>query len=356
MMRSAAPRCALDPLPAHGGRDEARRCKLRCPHEPMREYFVYLPQQPLGNIWGCTATSVGFARVAPHAKYPPARHPADHHFEWSHGRILQCYQIIFIAEGSGVFESEHTREPQPVESGTVLLLFPGVWHRYTPDIATGWAEHWIECQGPIFDEAVRTGIVQPSQPILHTGLEPDLLRCFERCHALASRGALANQHLLSTMGAHLLSVIGFLQSGPRFDRRIDELIERAHALIALRCQERLSLPAIAAELGVSYSHLRQTFTERIGLSPKQYYCRVRLQKAQELLANTTRSVQEIADILGFHSAFQLSKHFKQHVGEAPQHWRLRRARRVSPQVGSQPIERSRPSKKLRRKLQRARTS
>ena len=28
------------------------------------------------------------------------------------------------------------------------------------------------------------------------------------------------------------------------------------------------LPAIAAELGVSYSHLRQTFTERIGLSPE----------------------------------------------------------------------------------------
>jgi transcriptional regulator GlxA family with amidase domain len=154
------------------------------------------------------------------------------------------------------------------------------------------------------------------------------------------------------MGVHLLSVIGFLQSGPRFDRRIDELIERAHALIALRCQERLSLPAIAAELGVSYSHLRQTFTKRIGLSPKQYYCRVRLQKAQELLANTTRSVQEIADILGFHSAFQLSKHFKQHVGEAPQHWRSKRERRTSPQVRSQPVERSWRSKKLRRNRRR----
>jgi transcriptional regulator GlxA family with amidase domain len=152
------------------------------------------------------------------------------------------------------------------------------------------------------------------------------------------------------MGVHLLAVIGFLQSGPRFDRRIDELIERAHALIALRCQERLSLPAIAAELGVSYSHLRQTFTERIGLSPKQYYCRVRLQKAQELLANTTRSVQEIADILGFHSAFQLSKHFKQHVGEAPQHWRLKRGRHTFPQ--SRSVERSRQSRKLQKNRKR----
>jgi AraC-like DNA-binding protein len=272
-------------------------------------------------------------------KYPPARHPADHHFEWSHGRILQCYQIIFISEGSGIFECEHTHEPQPVESGTVLILFPGVWHRYAPDSASGWTEHWIECQGPVFDEAVQTGIVQPTRPILRTGLEPDLLRCFERCHALAARGALANQHLLSTMGAHLLSVIGYFQGSPRFDRRIDELIERAHALIALRCQERLSMAAIAGELGVSYSHLRQTFTERIGLSPKQYHCQVRLQKAQELLASTTLSVQEIAGILGFHSAFQLSKQFKQHLGDAPQRWRSKQVHRQASRLKRNPPKR-----------------
>jgi AraC-like DNA-binding protein len=321
----------------------------------MRDYFVYLPQQPPGNIWGCTATSVGFARVAPHTKYPPARHPADHHFEWSQGRILQCYQIIFISEGTGVFESEHTHKPQAVKSGSVLILFPGVWHRYAPDAATGWTEHWVECQGPVFAEAVRTGIVQPSRPILHTGLEPDLLRCFERCHTLAARGALANQHLLSTMGAHLLSVIGYLQGGPRFDRRIDELIERAHALIALRCQERLSLPAIAAELGVSYSHLRQAFTDRIGLSPKQYHCQVRLQKAQDLLASTTRSVQEIADILGFHSAFQLSKQFKQFSGDAPQHWRSKQlGRRTAPRKGAHPAAKVAAKGKKRSKWLRSR--
>ncbi|MGA7903531.1 MAG: AraC family ligand binding domain-containing protein, partial [Terrimicrobiaceae bacterium] len=109
----------------------------------MRDYFVYLPQQPPGNIWGCTATSVGFARVKPRTKYPPARHPADHHFEWAQGRILQFYQIILISEGSGMFESEHTREPRVVDAGSVLILFPGVWHRYAPDSAVGWAEHWI---------------------------------------------------------------------------------------------------------------------------------------------------------------------------------------------------------------------
>jgi hypothetical protein len=123
--------------------------------------------------WGCTATSIGFARVRPGTKYPPTKHPADHHFEWARGRVLQSYQILFISEGAGLFESEYTRDPQVVACGTVFILFPGVWHRYAPDSAVGWTEHWLECQGPAFGEALRTGIVQPKQPLLHTGLEPD---------------------------------------------------------------------------------------------------------------------------------------------------------------------------------------
>ena len=131
------------------------------------------------------------------------------------------------------------------------------------------------------------------------------MRCFERCHALAARGALRNRHLLSTIGAHLLSVIGYLQSAPRFDRRIDELIERAHALISLGCRNASvsqQLPSTRREL---FASAAESTKDRP--SPKQYHSQVRLQKAQELLASTTRSVQEIADILGFHSAFQLSK-------------------------------------------------
>ena len=44
------------------------------------------------------------------------------------------------------------------------------------------------------------------------------------------------------------------------------------------------------------------------------------------------------DILGFHSAFQLSKHFKQHVGEAPQHWRLKRGQRTAHLPKSDPSQ------------------
>jgi len=53
-----------------------------------------------------------------------------------------------------------------------------------------------------------------------------------------------------------------------------------------------------------------------------------LDKAQDLLANTPKSVGEIAEILGFDSPFHLSKQFKNSIGLAPQIWRKKLARRA----------------------------
>jgi AraC-like DNA-binding protein len=296
----------------------------------VRDYFVYLPAEQPNWIWGCVATSVGYTAISPGTVYPPRRHPVDHHFNWSKGRVLSRYQIILISEGRGTFECESGPHSQTVEAGSVLLLFPRVWHRYRPCPDTGWVEHWIECQGPVFDEARRIGLIEPEQSLLKVGPSPDLSDYFQRCHYLARSGALANQDLLSTLGAHILALLGHLsQPESGGEKVIDELVERAHSLISMRCHEPLDLHAVAAELGVSYSHLRHSFTNRIGVSPRQHYLNARLQKAQDLLANTSASIKEIAEILGFESAYHLSHQFKSRVGVSPRQWRGVAARHSS---------------------------
>jgi AraC-like DNA-binding protein len=288
----------------------------------MKDYFVYLPQQPANSIWGCVATSAGFTNVPPHKSYPPPQHPLDHYFNWSEGRVLQSYQIILISAGTGVFECAAQAGIQKVEPGTILILFPGIWHSYQPTPETGWVEHWIECQGPAFDEAARTGLIQPRQSLLKAGVACDLSDCFERCHSLARTDAMANQDLLSTLGLHLLALLGHLRRGERgFTKAIDDVVQRAHTLIALRCQEPLNLPALATELGVGYSSFRHSFMARVGVSPREHYLITRTQKAQDLLINTGKSIKEIAEILGFDSASHFSKQFKKRVGTSPIQWR-----------------------------------
>jgi AraC-like DNA-binding protein len=288
----------------------------------MTNYFIYLPDRREQGPWECTATSVGHERVLAGSPYPPRRHPVDHHFTWEDGRVLHAYQIIYITEGRGYFESGISHKRQQIEAGCILILFPDVWHRYSPDPKTGWVESWIECRGKSFDRAQATGLLRPERSVLRVGLLPDLLQCFERCHALARRHS--PQAMLSTMGLHILSI---LQNAPRLHsnlrRRIDERIQQAQILIARRYHQKINIVQLARELHIGYSSFRQVFKAQTGLSPKQYQLQIRLQKAQEFLANTSKSVGEIAEILGFDTAYHLSNQFKKRIGLAPQIWRTR---------------------------------
>jgi AraC-like DNA-binding protein len=291
----------------------------------VRSYYVYLGiPRTQEEPWECTATSVGYQLVEPGSPYPPRRHPVDHHFQWEQGRVLSAYQLVYVSEGQGTFESETSQKRHRIEAGAVMILFPGVWHRYAPDSESGWVEQWIECCGPAFDRARDTGLLRPERPVWRVGFPPELLQAFERCHALAQQRATGVQALISTMGLHLLSVVLRAARGHAdAPRAMEQKIQQALGLLARRYHERICVERLARELKVSYSSFRQAFKAQTGVSPKQYQLQIRLHKAQEFLANTSKSVGEIAEILGFDSAFHLSKQFKNSSGLAPQAWRKR---------------------------------
>jgi AraC-like DNA-binding protein len=291
----------------------------------VKSYHVYLGvPRTHEDPWECTATSVGYERVQAGSPYPPRRHPVDHHFDWEQGRVLAAYQMVYVIEGRGTFEVSSRR--QRIEPGTVMILFPGVWHRYAPDPQTGWVEQWMECCGPAFDRARNAGLLQPERPARRVGFPAELLQAFERCHALAQQRSAGVQPLLSTMGLHLLSIL--LRATRRragAPRHIDHIVQKAQTLLARRYHERLSVEQLPHELHVSYSSFRQAFKAQTGVSPKHYQLQIRIHRAQDFLANTQKSVGEIAEILGFDSAFHLSKQFKDSVGLPPHAWRKRLA-------------------------------
>jgi DNA-binding CsgD family transcriptional regulator len=293
----------------------------------MKDYFVYLPKNPANSICGCVATAAGYTNVLPNKPYPPNQHPLDHCFDWRSGRVLQSFQIILISAGSGVFECAAMHGVHAVKPGTVMVLFPGIWHRYRPVTETGWVEHWLECQGPVFKHAAQAGLIQPKHSLLNVESIDEFNDYFERCHCFARIDALANQDLLSTLGLHLVAMLGHLSRGERgFTKAIDDIVQRAHMLISLRCHEPLDMHGLADELGVGYSNLRHSFQARIGMSLRQYYLNTRIQKVKDLLVNSTKSIKQIADILGFESAAQLSKQFKVQIGESPGGWREKRGK------------------------------
>jgi AraC-like DNA-binding protein len=294
----------------------------------MRDYFVYLPEPATwAATWEAVAVSAGFTRVPAGSPYPVYRHPTDHHFTWADGRTLGTYTIVFIVEGSGLFESSVQKFQQRIQAGTVFIVFPNIWHRYAPAARTGWTEHWLEVRGPAFDRLLHNGAFSPSKAVIRTGLDSDLLQGFESCHAWAQKCPPGNQAVLATLGLQIFALLEQIDRRTRPAKRaIDEVIHRAQSLMTENCHRRVDMRQLARQLGVGYSLFRQSFRALVGISPKQYHLRLQLRRAEELLTNTTKSAKEISEILGFDSPYHFSAVFKAHTSLAPSHWRERRAR------------------------------
>jgi AraC-like DNA-binding protein len=289
----------------------------------MDNYSIYFPHPADSPAWGAAVTGAGFARIPAGTEYPPrtAGHPDNHLFDWGRGRILDCYQIIFITEGKGVFESRETGL-QRVGAGTLFLLFPGVWHRYRPDPRIGWVENWIELIGPVPDNLLREDVLNPHHAVMRPGIHPALMDLLGECHRLVQARPAGYAGQLAVTALHLLGhSLELADVDGRAPSRMDERVRQAQSIMAERCGQPFNVAELARELGVSGSHFRSAFQAHTGFSPRQYYIRLRLRQVQNLLRNSSMSLKEIASRLGYSSASHLSAEFKNVLGTSPVHWR-----------------------------------
>lgn len=286
----------------------------------VEDFSRYVVANPQDELWGAYSTGVGMALVPAGVSYPPRRHPVDHMFSWEEGRILQAFQVLHISQGSGEFESASFRRTRVV-AGDLFILFPGEWHRYQPDSETGWTEDWLELNGEAVHRLARNQIISPERPFYRIGLSPEIGSLFAQCRRLADQQPPEFSSAMGLLGLQIISLSIRLQEGMSRSTDHGSRILDALALIESRINEPLIMEKVAEEVGMPYWQFRASFKSRTGLTPKQYHLQMRHRRAQDLLANTSLTLHEIADALGYDTAFHLSADFKKRTGEAPDSWR-----------------------------------
>jgi AraC-like DNA-binding protein len=97
----------------------------------------------------------------------------------------------------------------------------------------------------------------------------------------------------------------------------DDQIGRAIALVHERPEHDWSVPSLAAAVGMSRSTFAERFGALVGVSPKHYVTRLRMDRANELMRSENLSVAELAGRLGYESEAAFSRAFKRHMGVSP---------------------------------------
>ena len=101
----------------------------------------------------------------------------------------------------------------------------------------------------------------------------------------------------------------------------DPYVARALALLHRDITRRWTVDDLGSEVGLSRSALADRFIRLIGQPPMHYLIRWRLQVAAQQLRNTSASLAQIAEGIGYDSEAAFSRAFKKAFGTAPATWR-----------------------------------
>ena len=280
-------------------------------------FFRYLPRNPNGDDWGAMVLDAGHGTVPPGSDYPLPGHPDDHEFTWEKGRCLSAHTFVYITAGRGTFDSEPSGEV-PVEAGSVFLVFPNVWHRYRPSQETGWDEYWVECEGELLEAAVRRSALRPDNPVMRVGHDDALLRCFLNIADTIRQGDPGFEPIIAMRSLEIVARIRSLLkiTNSAGITSPEKLVRQVQVRMREALGNSVDFHQLSQQLGMSYSSFRRVFKKETGRAPGDYFIEMKMNRAKQLLL-AGKSIQEVADLLGFDSVYYFSRLFKSRTGKAP---------------------------------------
>jgi AraC-like DNA-binding protein len=162
--------------------------------------------------------------------------------------------------------------------------------QYTDAIMRRIAELSLVAQRPGAPHDAKSAAVS-----LLTGLLMDIDQVIARLIGSGSPGTLGHHRRL------VLEIASKISDAPQHAPHVEELARRS---------------------GYTPDHFSRVFREVIGLSPKQFIVEARLNRARQLLLESTLSVSQIAEELGYEDIFSFSRQFKTHTGRTPSRYRF----------------------------------
>lgn len=229
-------------------------------------------------------------------------------------------QLIYTLDGAGRFKydgQEFTLHP-----GQLILIDCRKFHYYATQ-GVFWHSLWVHLDGKcIFDYAdlLNGNGGVPITP----GPQFDFPKLHQKILCLAHRHDPMRDLALSTFLVNMLTDL--IQhkaetASPAPYHRHQDILETSLQYIQDHFREPLSVEQLAAFCHLSKYYYSKMFKAYTGVTPYDYLLDIRIQYSQQLLLNTTATIEEIAHEIGFADSANFIVCFKKRTSMTPLQFR-----------------------------------
>ena len=231
------------------------------------------------------------------------------------------FTVSYVRKGSFGY---HARGKSfELVAGSILVGFPGDEYMCTHEHVCG-DECLSFALAPILVEEIGAGACYT--PVWRIGAispMPELMVLGEAAQAAAEgKSTIGLDEIGTSLAARLVETVSGRQQNPvAADPRDRQRAVEAALWIDGHSGEPVELDGAAREVGLSPFYFLRLFKQVLGVTPHQYLIRSRLRRAARLLADSRRSITDIAFDVGFGDLSNFVRTFHRAAGVSPREFR-----------------------------------
>ncbi|HZI55002.1 MAG TPA: AraC family transcriptional regulator [Chitinophagaceae bacterium] len=226
--------------------------------------------------------------------------------------------LIYCLEGKGLYST--SIGDYELTANQFFILPPHQFHNYQADLNDPWTIYWVHFSSSKLRELGQEydleKFVQPTnilfnQKILDTWNEMYLSLAQEYTRESVGYANFCLYHFISyfIFPANTKNLLKEMQA--------EDPLAKSIAFMKNNIHKQLSVEEIATQFHYSPSHYTALFKKKTGLSPIDYFIRMKIHYACQLLTQRELIIKEIADKIGYEDPYYFSRIFKKVTGKSP---------------------------------------
>ena len=230
------------------------------------------------------------------------------------------YIVIYCVEGEGWVKYEN--EIRTIQSGEIFFCHSDTLHHYGSHDERPWTIYWSCFRGDHVPYFLEFGGAGSFKPVLQIRDSYRLISLFSEILEILKNGY-ASIHLLYASGCLklILNHLAIQMTYSENKTSSECIIENAITFMLENINTSLNLNIVSKNFNLSKDHFIRLFKKKIGFTPIDYFIRLKMQQACQLLSATNLTIKEIACRLGYIDIYHFSRIFKNKIGYSPKHYR-----------------------------------